>query len=140
MVLVSVSLILPVPLPAGLLIPVTVALVQVIEAPGVLLVAVYVNAVPLHAPDGDKELVKAGGGFTLRTTFCILLQPAAEVVNTYVTLIGAVVVFVSASLIAVVPVARPHVAEGDARPGQLSPVTAARLHANVAPTVVLVAV
>ena len=75
-------MILPVPLPAGLVIPETAALVQVIEAPGVLLVAVYVNAMPLHAPGGASELVNAGGGFTFTTTSWILLQPAASVVNT----------------------------------------------------------
>ena len=48
-VLTNVSLIFPVPLAAALLIPVTTALLHANVVPDVVLVAVYVNAVPLVA-------------------------------------------------------------------------------------------
>ena len=62
MVLVSVSLILPVPLAAALLIPVTAARVQLNVVPVTELVAVYAKTEPEVAV-AAKLLVNAGMGF-----------------------------------------------------------------------------
>ena len=57
---------LPVPFAAALLIPVTAARLQVNVVPGVVLVGVYVNAVPLVAV-ADKLLDKTGIAFGAAT-------------------------------------------------------------------------
>ena len=44
-------------------------------------------------------LLNTGFGFTVTTTFCVLLQPLEVVVITYVTFTGVVVVLVNVSLI-----------------------------------------
>ncbi len=76
-------------------------------------------------------LLRTGIGFTVTTTLLVLLQPLAVIVNTYVTLIGAVVLFVSVSLTsAVSPDDAPSVIPG----------TAALVQLNAAPTVALVPV
>ena len=76
-------------------------------------------------------LLNMGVGFTVTTTFSpVLLHPLAVVIYTYVTGMGAVVVLVSVSLTFVIPMEAP----------SKIPATAARLHANVAPAVALVAV
>ncbi len=64
-VLISVSLILPVPEPAGLLIPATIALVQLKVVPLTLLVGVYENTVLLQIAGGVRVLVKTGEGLTV---------------------------------------------------------------------------
>ena len=62
MVLKRVSIILPVPDAAGLLIPVTVALVQVNVVPEVGLVALKENGCPLQTVGGIGVLVVSNGG------------------------------------------------------------------------------
>jgi hypothetical protein len=57
---------LPVPFAAALLIPVTDARLQVKVVPGMLLVGVYVNAIPLVAV-ADKLLDNTGIGFGAAT-------------------------------------------------------------------------
>lgn len=52
-----------------LLIPATPALVQVIVAPVVALIGVYVNALLLQIAAGVRELLSAGVGLTLTVTF-----------------------------------------------------------------------
>ena len=74
----SVSLGLPVPEAAGLLIPATRALVQLKTVPDVPLVGEYENRVLLHIAGGDKVLVSVGPGFTVTTTFCTFEQPFAD--------------------------------------------------------------
>ena len=131
-VLVSVSLIPgTIPLEAPCRIPITSARLQANVAPTVALVAVYVKVVPLQMAGGVSVLLSTGTGFTVTTTFCVLLQPAAVVMYTYVTTMGAVVTFVSVSLI---PGTRP--LDGPSR----IPPTAARVQEKDEPPVELVAV
>ena len=87
---------------------------------------------PLQIALGVSVLVNCGVGLTVTTTLYVLafVQPFALTVYTYVTSIGAVVVFVKVSLGLPVPV--------DAV--LLIPATAALLHAYVAPLVLLVGV
>jgi hypothetical protein len=76
-------------------------------------------------------LLKAGVGLTVTVTFCVLLQPNAVKVYTYVTVIGAAVVLVSASLI---------VATAPDAVAGVMPATEALLHEKAVPPMVLVAV
>ena len=57
----------PIPLPAGLVIPATVALVQLKVIPEVELVGEYENTEPLQMAGGLAELVKTGLDITLTT-------------------------------------------------------------------------
>ena len=81
---------------------------------------------------GANVLLRTGIGLTVTTTFCPgeLLQRLAVVMYTYVTLIGAAVVFVNISLTFPAP----------AEAACVIPATRALLHANVDPVVALVAV
>ena len=57
---------------------------------------------------GVNVLVNTGVGFTVTTTFCIVLHPLAVVVYTYVTFTGKAVVLVSVSLtLATTPLLAP---------------------------------
>ena len=97
--------------------------------PLVALVAVYVVDTLLHL-DAVSKLLNTGVGFTDTTTFWLLLQPFANSVYTYVTLITAAVVFINTSLGSSVPlVAR-----------LLIPATADLDQLNVVPVVPLVGV
>lgn len=64
---------------------------------------------------------------TVTITFCVLIHPFAVNVNTYVTFTGNAVVFTNVSLILPFPLSA----------ALLMPLTAARLQANVVPTVLL---
>jgi hypothetical protein len=66
-VFIKVSLTFPVPAAAAFVIPITAALVQVNAAPGVALVAVYVNGM-LHPIVGVRLLDNMATGFTTTTT------------------------------------------------------------------------
>jgi hypothetical protein len=68
-VLISVSLGLPEPEFAGLLIPATRALFQANVVPAVPLVGLYENDVLLQIDGGVNVLLRNGIGFTLTTTF-----------------------------------------------------------------------
>jgi hypothetical protein len=130
--LTSVSIGLPVPELAGLVIPAIAARLQLNEAPPVKLVGLYEKTVLLQMPGGVRVLVKTGVGFTVTTTGngVLLSQPSALKRYTYVTLIGPLVVFTNISPGSPVPLAA----------ALLMPVTAARLQANVVPVVRLAGV
>jgi hypothetical protein len=100
----------------------------------VALVGVYVNVEPEQIAVGVKVLVNAGVGFTTTDTLFVAEQLFAPIVYTYVTVIGAFVVFVNTSLIPFVPDEAVSVI----------PVTVARDHAKstvpVVATVLLVGV
>ena len=87
----------------------------------------------LQIAAGDKVLVSTGIGFTATTTLlgAKLLQPFALTVNTYVTLIGAVVELVKVSFGFPVPAVGP---------AGVMPAMVARVHGNVGPPVELVGV
>ena len=70
----NVSAILPVPLDAALLIPVTAALLHENIVPAVELVAVYENGVPLVAV-AERLLDKTGIGLTVRAQHQNLPRP-----------------------------------------------------------------
>jgi hypothetical protein len=75
---VSVSLILPTPLPTELLlIPAMASRVQEKVAPEVLLKALYKKTLPLQIGDGFNELVNTGTGFTRTVTFWVFVHPSA---------------------------------------------------------------
>ena len=78
---------------------------------------------------GVSVLVSVAVGYIVTVTFCVLEQPFAVNVNTYVAVRVVVPVFTSVSLIlALLPLAEPFVP------------TAARVQLNVVPVVALVAV
>ncbi len=90
-VLISVSLILPVPEPAGLLIPATIALVQLKVVPLTLLVGVYENKVLLQIAGGVRVLVKTGEGLTVMVNENgVPTQPLAEGVTVTVATMAVV--------------------------------------------------
>ena len=66
---------------AGLLMPGTAGLVHVMEAPGVLLPALYVNIELLQIASGESVVLRVGVGLTLTVTLCVLLHPFAVMVN-----------------------------------------------------------
>ena len=69
---------MPVPDEAELLIPVTVALVQVKVVPEVGLVGLKTNGCPLQTVGGlGVFVVSRGGWVTMTVTFCELIQPLA---------------------------------------------------------------
>jgi len=112
--------------------PITAALVQLNVVPAVALVAVKVAGIPEHigAMIVDR-LLNRGVGFTVTVTLCVLVQPFALRVNTYVTGIGLGVVLVKTSfIISSVPLV----------PVSVMPPTVARLQLKVVPIVALVAV
>ena len=82
------------------------------------------------------ELVNNGVGFTVTVTLWAgVAQPFAEVIYRYVTMIGAVVVFVNVSFgFALPPPVDPALA------ASAIPATSARVHAKVAPAVALAGV
>lgn len=84
----------------------------------------------LHTEGGESVLLSCGTGFIVTETLKVvgLVQPFAVKVYTYVTIMGAAVVFISLSPGSPVPVAV----------GLLIPVTAVRLQVNVVPIVELV--
>ena len=91
MVLINVSLILPEPLAAALLTPGTAARLQANVAPGVALVAIYVNAFPLVAV-ADKLLdntgIELGAAEPLPAW---LVQPSSVCVTVYVPAVVVVI-------------------------------------------------
>ena len=89
------------------------------------------NAVPEHTAFGVNVELNIGAGFIATVTFCVLVQPFAVKVNTYVTVTGFVVLLARVSLI---------VAEDPLPVFGVIPVTAARAQLNVVPVVALVAV
>lgn len=79
---IRVSFIDPLPVPAGLLIPATTALVHPNVAPAVLLAGLYVNGLPLHTGFGERLPVNKGIGLTRTTTFSELVHPFIVIVKT----------------------------------------------------------
>ncbi len=120
------------PLPAALLIPVTVARFQAKVAVELLDVAVYVVEVLLQRFGAVALLDMVAVGFIVTVTLNgVPAQPSTDGVITYTTLIGSSKLFTNASVIVAVdplPVA-----------GVIF-VTAARLHAKVAVALLEVAV
>ncbi len=85
----------------------------------------------LHTAAGVKVLLKAGVGFIVTVTFCVLVHPLAVSAIAYTTFIDDAVVLIKVSLIdPLLPL--PAVL--------LIPATAALVHENVVPVVALVAV
>jgi hypothetical protein len=74
-VLTNISLGLPVPVVAALLIPATAARLHEKDTPDVELVGTYPKELPLHTAGGFKELESTGVGLTVTTTFCVLIHP-----------------------------------------------------------------
>ena len=75
--LTKISLGLPVPLDAGLLIPVMAALLQANVVPAVPLAGTYEKSVLLQIGAGVSSLVKAGIGLTFTVIFWVWLHPLA---------------------------------------------------------------
>ena len=79
-VLIKVSFTGPDPVAVELEMPDTAALDQANTAPGVKLVGVYANVLPLQTPFGVKVELKAGIGFNRTITVSVFEQPFAVIV------------------------------------------------------------
>jgi hypothetical protein len=90
-----------------------------------------VNVVPEQMAEGVSVELNTGVGLITIVTFCVLLQPPAERVNAYVTVIGLSVLLVRVSLM---------VAEEPLPVLGVMPGTAARVQLKFVPAVSLVAV
>jgi hypothetical protein len=75
--LTKISLGFPIPFDAGLLIPVTAALLQANVVPAVPLAGTYENSVLLQIGSGVSSLVNVGIGLTLTVIFRVWLHPLA---------------------------------------------------------------